>query len=320
MTDKKPLVIITGPTAIGKTEYSIKAAKKFDGEIISADSIQVYKYMDIGSAKVTVDEMQGIRHYLIDELYPDEEFNVFVFKELAKKYVKEIHEKNKLPIIAGGTGFYIQALLYDIDFKDTEADEEYRKKLFEYAKENGNESLFELLKEKDPESAKIIHPNNVKRVIRALEFFNQKNEPISKHNEEQKKNESPYDFVYIVLNDERERVYDNINRRVDIMLKNGLIEEVQKLLDMGYSPELVSMQGIGYKETIAYLKDKDINGKDIKDLAEEIKLNTRHFAKRQLTWFRREKDVTIINYSDYNYDKDAILDAISNEISRVKSI
>lgn len=303
---KKPLVIITGPTAVGKTEYSIKLAKAINGEIISADSIQVYKYMDIGSAKITPEEMEGIKHYMIDELDPGEEFNIALFKTKCRKYMDEIYSKGKIPIIAGGTGFYIQSVLYDIQFEDTNKNQAYREELELYAKINGPEVLHDMLRRVDDKSAEKIHYNNVKRVIRALEYYKETGNKISEHNEEQSKNESPYNFVYIVLNDERESVYDRIDKRVDIMIENGLVDEVKKLLDMGYSENLVSMQGIGYKEIIQYIKGKITLEQAIYD----IKINTRHFAKRQLTWFKREKNITMIYYPDYNHDKEMILENI----------
>lgn len=310
---KRPLVILTGPTASGKTELSISLAEKINGEIISADSIQVYKYMDIGSAKVTSEEMRGIKHYLIDELYPDEEFNIFIFKEKAEKYIEEIYKKGKIPIIAGGTGFYIQALLYDIKFNEEENDFEYRKKLEELAEKNGGEFLHKMLQEIDPESASSIHFNNIKRVIRALEYKHITGEKISDHNEEQKRNESPYDFKYFVLNRNRDELYERINKRVDIMMENGLIDEVKSLIERGYGRELVSMQGIGYKEIAAYL-----NGEmDLESAISILKRDTRHFAKRQLTWFRREKEVNWIEIEKFKDNKEEILNYITDSLHNI---
>ena len=302
----KPLVILTGPTAVGKTEYSIKLAKKINGEIISADSIQVYKYMDIGSAKVTKEEMSGVQHYLIDELYPDEDFNIALFQQKCKQYIEEIYSKGKVPIIAGGTGFYIQSVLYDIKFEDTQKNQTYRDELEEYVKANGAMSLHDKLRQVDPKAAEKIHFNNVKRVIRALEYYKETGNKISEHNEEQRLNESPYNFAYIVLSDDREKMYERINKRVDIMIEQGLVNEVQTLLNMGYKKDLVSMQGIGYKEIIQYIEG-DIS---LDQAIYDIKINTRHFAKRQLTWFRREKNIDMIYYPDFNYDKELILDNI----------
>lgn len=301
----RPLIILTGPTAVGKTALSIRLAKKVNGEIISADSMQVYKGMDIGSAKVSKEEMDGVKHYLIDVLDPSDEFNVVKFQEMAKEAMEEIYSKGKIPIIAGGTGFYIQSILYDIDFEKNENDREYRTYLENIAAtEGGEKKLYEMLENIDPKSAVSIHENNVKRVIRALEFFQETGTPISEHNEEQREKKSPYNFCYFVLNDDREKMYANIEKRVDIMLDTGLVAEVKTLHEKGYHKEMVSMQGLGYKEILDYL-----NGEISLDRAVYlIKRDTRHFAKRQLTWFRREKNVTWVNKPDFHYDNDLILE------------
>ena len=304
----KKLIVLTGPTAVGKTELSINLAKAVNGEIISADSIQVYKGMDIGSAKITPDEMQGINHYLIDILEPAEEFNIHLFKTLTLKAMDEIYAKDKIPIIVGGTGFYIQSVIYDIDFCDTEADNSYRESIETISKNKGNLYLHEMLRKVDNKSADAIHPNNVKRVIRALEYYNQTGQPISEHNTVQKNNSSPYNFAYFVLNDKRELLYERINKRVDTMFENGLIQEVKELLNSGCNKDMVSMQGIGYKEVVEYLEGK----LSLDETKELIKKNTRHFAKRQLTWFRREKEVNMININEFNYDKQLILENILN--------
>jgi tRNA dimethylallyltransferase len=312
---KKPLIILTGPTAVGKTELSIALAKSINGEIISADSMQVYKYMDIGTAKITPAEMDGINHYLIDELEPKEDFNVVKFKEYADRYMEEIYAKGKIPILVGGTGFYIQAVLYGIDFKENGEDKTYREQLEKLAEEKGVEFLHEKLRIIDPESAEAIHPNNVKKVIRALEYYEQTNLKISEHNEEQKQKESPYNFCYFVLNNHRDVLYDRIDRRIDIMLEQGLIKEVKQLLEMGCSKEMVSMQGLGYKEIIAYL-DGDCT---LEEAIYTLKRDTRHFAKRQLTWFKREKEVTWIQKNEYNNDEKLVLQALLEE-SEIKGI
>ncbi|MBQ2981662.1 MAG: tRNA (adenosine(37)-N6)-dimethylallyltransferase MiaA [Lachnospiraceae bacterium] len=309
---KKPLVILTGPTAVGKTEISIKLAKAINGEIISADSIQVYKHFDIGSAKVTKEEMDGVKHYLIDVLEPDEEFNIYVFKKLAKEAMEEIYAKGKIPIIAGGTGFYIQALLYDIEFAEEEGDKTYRHMLEEKAKKEGVTSIHNMLKEIDPEAAKEIHENNLKRVIRALEYYNETGMRISEHNKEQRQKESPYNFKYYVLNMDREKLYNRINLRVDIMVENGLIAEVTKLKEMGYGKELNSMQGIGYKE----IRDYVDGVYDLDTAIETMKKNTRNFAKRQITWFKREKEVIWLNHEEFHNDKDKILDYILDDLHK----
>lgn len=299
---RKPLIILTGPTAVGKSSLSISLAKTVNGEIISADSMQVYRYMDIGTAKISPEEMGDIPHYLISEVNPDEEFNVVRFQQYAKRYIKSIHEKNKIPILVGGTGFYIQSVLYDIDFDENDSDTSYRKELEQTASIKGSEYLHGLLKEADPESAEAIHPNNTKRIIRALEYIKQTGRPISAHNEEQRKKESPYNYAYFVLNRDRNMLYDVINHRVDIMLEMGLIDEVKKLMNMGYTKNMVSMQGLGYKEIIDYLEERTT----LKEALEILKRDTRHYAKRQLTWFRREKDIIWINKDDYKDEADII--------------
>ncbi|SCP95045.1 tRNA (adenosine(37)-N6)-dimethylallyltransferase MiaA [Anaerobium acetethylicum] len=303
---KKPLIILTGPTAVGKTKLSIALAKAVNGEIISADSMQVYKYMDIGSAKITKEEMGGIKHYLIDEFKPDEEFNVVKFKEYACRYMEKIYEKGKIPILVGGTGFYIQAVLNDIDFSETTEDPEFRRELEILAADRGAEYLHDMLRNVDPESASAIHSNNVKRVIRALEYYKKTGSRISEHNASQKKKKSPYNFLYFVLNDNRDILYERIDQRVDQMLDQGLVDEVKTLAEKGYTRDLVSMQGLGYKEILAYM-DGEMT---LEEAVYTIKRDTRHFAKRQLTWFRRETDVTWIELQDYHSDRKEVLKAM----------
>lgn len=303
---KKPLVILTGPTAVGKTDLSIQLATTINGEIISADSMQVYKKMDIGTAKVTREEMKGIPHYLIDELMPDEEFNVTIWKERAKRALETIYAKGKVPIIAGGTGFYIQALLYDVDFSRDDNDYSYRKELQKLEKEKGADELHKLLQSVDPESAESIHANNVKRVIRALEYYHLTGEKISLHNQTQREKVSNYNFVYFVLTMDRERLYERINRRVDRMLEQGLLEEVKALKEEGYHKNMVSMQGIGYKEILDYLDGEY----DYERAVYLLKQDTRHFAKRQMTWFRREKDVTMLNKDKFSSEEDLLDDML----------
>lgn len=303
MEKKEPLIIITGPTAVGKTAISIELAKRINGEIISADSMQIYKNMDIGTAKVTAEEMDGVKHYLIDQLSPFDEFNVTRFQKMAKEAIGEIRSKGKVPIIAGGTGFYIQAVLYDVEFEENDGDTTYRESLWKIAKNKGEEYLHNELKKVDENAAMQIPAGNVKRVIRALEFYHQTGKCISEHNQEQRMRTSPYDFLYFVLNDDRERLYERIGQRVDIMMKEGLLAEVQSLIDSGCTRDMVSMQGIGYREFFDYF-DGTIT---LEEAVENLKRNTRHFAKRQLTWFRREKEVIWMNYPDYNYDKRKVL-------------
>ena len=303
---KRPLVILTGPTAVGKTKASIRLAKAINGEIISADSMQVYKHMDIGSAKIKPEEMEGVIHHLVDVLEPHEEFHVVRFQEMAKQAMEEIYERGHIPIVVGGTGFYIQALLYDIDFTEDDGDDVYRKELEALAKEKGADHLHNMLEEVDPESAKEIHANNVKRVIRALEFYHLTGEKISVHNQREREKESPYEFRYFVLNDERANLYKRIDARVDQMIEEGLVEEVRALKNKGYYKEMVAMQGLGYKEIFEYL-DGEIT---LEEAVYKIKRDTRHFAKRQITWFKREKDVIWLNKQDYGYNEDELLQAI----------
>lgn len=307
---KKPLVILTGPTAVGKTKASIGLAKAIGGEIISADSMQVYKQMDIGSAKIRPSEMDGIPHYLVDILEPDEEFHVVLFQQMAKQAIQKIYEKGKIPILVGGTGFYIQAVLYDIDFSENEKDTSYREELEKLAQTKGAEYLHDRLREVDEKSAQDIHANNVKRVIRALEYFHQTGEKISEHNEEQRKKVSPYNFSYFVLNDERAHLYERINLRVDQMINEGLVREVQSLKEKGYTRDMVSMQGLGYKEMLDYLDNKC----SLEEAVEIIKRDTRHFAKRQITWFKRESDVTWIDKKEYDYNEERILKAMLQKL------
>lgn len=292
MNTKLPLVIIAGPTASGKTKASIQLAKEIDGEIISADSMQVYRHMDIGSAKITEPEMQGIPHHLIDVLDPSEAFNVVRFQSMAKDAMADIYGRGKIPIIAGGTGFYIQSVLYDINFTENDSDNEYRLYLEQIAKEQGNETLYEMFQKIDPESAANIHPNNVKRIIRALEYYHLTDQKISSHNEEQRLKTSPYNAAYFVLSMDRGKLYERINERVDTMIDKGLLEEVKMLKEMGLTQENISMQGLGYKEILSYLSGET----DWEQAVYTIKRDTRHFAKRQLTWFRnRESDAIWIS-------------------------
>ena len=312
---KKPLIVLTGPTAVGKTKLSIALAKAVNGEIISADSMQVYKYMDIGSAKIREEEMQGIRHYLVDELLPEEEFHIVRFQQMAKAAMEEIYAKGKIPILVGGTGFYIQAVTRDIDFTEAEQDDGYRKELETLASEKGNEYLHRMLEEVDPKSAEEIHANNVKRVIRALEFYHQNHTPISSHNQEQKEHTSPYNLAYFVLNAPRELLYERIDRRVDEMLEEGLVDEVRRLKEMGYHKGMVSMQGLGYKEILSYLEGEY----PLEEAVRILKRDTRHFAKRQLTWFRCEPEVIWVNKDEFDYDEPKALEYMLN-ICREKEI
>ena len=291
---KEPLIILTGPTAVGKTHLSIALAKAVGGEIISADSMQVYKHMDIGSAKIMPQEMDGVRHHLVDELEPFEEFHVVRFQEMARAAMKEIRSRGHIPILVGGTGFYIQAVVRDIDFTENEASP-YRAELEALAEEKGSTWLHEELRKVDPESAEAIHENNVKRVIRALEFYRLTGKKISEHNEE--------------------HLYRRIEQRIDQMLEQGLVDEVKKLKSMGCHQDMVSMKGLGYKEILDYLDGITT----LPEAVEILKRDTRHFAKRQITWFKREEDVIWLNKQDYAYDEDKILGTML-EILREKDI
>lgn len=309
-TEKKPLIILTGPTAVGKTKASIGLAKAIGGEIISADSMQVYRHMDIGSAKITKEEMADVPHYLIDVLEPEEEFHVVRFQQMAKAAMTDIYSRGKIPIIVGGTGFYIQALLYDIDFTENEGDSVYREKLEALAKEKGAAYLHGQLAMVDPKSAEEIHANNIKRVIRALEFYHQTGQKISEHNERERQKESPYQFCYFVLNDRRECLYERIDQRVDQMIRNGLVQEVQTLKERGCTKQMVSMQGLGYKEIFSYLEGDC----SLEEAVYTIKRDTRHFAKRQLTWFKRERDVIWVQKDELNYDDEKLLQSLLESI------
>lgn len=302
-TRKKPLIVLTGPTAAGKTKASIGLAKAIGGEIISADSMQVYKHMDIGSAKIRPEETEGIPHYLVDILEPWEEFHVVRFQQMAKTALEKIYANQHIPIVVGGTGFYIQALLYNIDFSENDGDDSYRKELEEEAKNRGGEILHERLKTVDPEAARQIHANNVKRVIRALEFYRQTGQKISEHNEKERRKESPYRFIYFVLTDDRKKLYERIDRRVDQMMEEGLTAEVEALQKMGCTRDMVAMQGLGYKEILSYLEGEI----SLDEAVYLLKRDTRHFAKRQITWFKRERDVVWINKEEYAHDEEKIL-------------
>lgn len=305
-TERRPLVILTGPTAVGKSELSVLLAERIGGEIISADSMQVYRGMDIGSAKITKEQMRGIPHHLLDILEPSEEFNVVLFQQKAKQAMDGIYERGHIPILVGGTGFYIQAVLYDIDFTENDKDTAYRIKLEKYAEEHGNKALYEKLREVDPKACESIHENNVKRVIRALEFHEKTGQKISEHNETERNKQSPYNFAYFVLNDDREKIYQNIDKRVDEMLRQGLEQEVLTLFQKGYTQKMVSMQGLGYKEMLSYLQGEC----SLEEAVYIIKRDTRHFAKRQLTWFRRERNVIWIDKQKWAYDNGQLLEAM----------
>ena len=291
----KDLIVLTGPTAVGKTSLSIALAKAVDGEIISADSMQVYKYMNIGTAKITEEEKCGIPHFLIDEFEPDEEFNVTIFKNKVMGYIKDIKSRGKVPVIVGGTGFYIQSVIYDINFNEYGDDSEVRKKYELMAETIGKSNLHKKLALVDREYADSVSENNVKKVVRALTFFEMTGEKLSEHNKRERERSSPFDFAYFVLTMDRKKLYERIDKRVDLMFDMGLVDEVKALMAKGYDKSLVSMQGIGYKEVIDYLNGKT----SLEECIDIIKRDTRHFAKRQLTWFKREKVVTYIDKDEF---------------------
>lgn len=312
MEEKKPLVILTGPTAVGKTKTSIMLAKKIGGEIISADSMQVYRGMNIGSAKIKKEEMEGVPHHLIDVLEPEEEFNVVLFQKMAKETMNEIYVREKIPILTGGTGFYIQAVLYDIDFTKEESDGEYRERLEKEGEEKGAAFLHGMLQERDPESAAEIPANNKKRVIRALEYYHLTGKKISQHNKEQRQKASPYDFCYFVLNEDREKLYKRIDARVDKMMEEGLLDEVFALRKRGIRRNMVSMQGLGYKELLEYLDGECT----LEEAVYKLKRDTRHFAKRQLTWFRRERDAEFLDMGYFREKTEELYELMKESMIR----
>ena len=306
---KDKLIILAGPTASGKTSVSIDLAKRIGGEIVSADSMQVYRGMDVGTAKIKADEMQGVKHYLINVLDPTEDFNIVKFQDMVKYSIEEIRRNGHIPILVGGTGFYIQSVIYDIDFDTQDDNGDIRKALEEEYDKMGADFMYEKLKKIDSVSAENIHKNNKKRIIRAIEYFLINNALMSAHNESQRKKDSPYDFRFFVLNPPRDILYDRINQRVDKMVEEGLVEEVKSLKNAGLSIENISMQGIGYKEILEYL-DGEIT---LDEAIDNIKQNTRHMAKRQVTWFKREKDVIYINPFEFE-NNEKIVDYMVEKI------
>jgi tRNA dimethylallyltransferase len=291
MADRK-IIVIAGPTACGKTEYAIRVAQHVDGEVVSCDSMQLYKYMSIGSAKPTPEEQAAVRHWLVDEIDPRDEFSVARYRDMAKEAINDIISRGKVPVIAGGTGLYLNSLLYDMDFSDADKDAEFRNTLMEEAELFGPEYVYKKLEAIDPVKASKIHPNNLKKVIRALEGASM-GKGIADFRDLNKRTDD-YDVLLIGLTRDRAELYDRINKRVDIMVEQGLFEEVRDLLEMGLQEEDISMKGIGYKEIIAYF-----DGVYPKEEAiEKIKQNTRHLAKRQLTWFRRYEDMHWVNISE----------------------
>lgn len=295
MAVKKPQVlVVAGPTASGKTALGVALAKKLDGEIISADSMQIYKYMNIGTAKVTVEEMQGVPHHLVDCISPDEEFSVAKYKAAALEAIETILSKGKLPIIIGGTGLYINSLTLPWDFQKKDSDEIIRWRLTAEAEVMGKEALYERLQSVDPATAAIVHPNNLNRIIRALEIYELTGKPKSYFDEETKKQAVPYDYLILGLDWDRERLYDRINRRVDRMIEEGLIEETKMLIERGYDWNLTALKAIGYKELRPYLEGEST----LSEAVTVLKRDSRHYAKRQMTWFRKDKRIQWLKMSE----------------------
>ena len=299
----KQLLIIVGPTAVGKTDTAIALAKNFKGEIISADSMQIYKYMNIGTAKPTLEEQAGVPHHLLDFLDPDEAFSVAEFQIKAQQLIEDITVREKLPVIAGGTGLYVNSLMYEMDFTSTISNWDLRNRLEEEANTHGNDYIHNKLKELDPKAAVRIHPNNLKRVIRAIEVNHESGENIGDFKEDIKANPN-YNICMVALTRDREELYERINKRVDIMMEQGLVEEVTELLNKGYPKDLIAFKGLGYKEIIGYLE-----GEYTLDYAIEIlKRDTRRYAKRQLTWFKRYEEANWFNLSQYTSTEKLIVD------------
>ena len=288
---KKPLIVITGPTASGKTALSIETAQKIGGEIVNADSMQIYKYMDIGTAKPTMEERSGIPHYLIDEIEPTDKFSVAQYCDRAREYIDFIHKKGKIPILVGGTGLYIDSVVYNIKYGEGGADENYRNRLNELADKNGNEYIYEMLEKIDLECAMKLHIADRRRIIRALEVFHTTGETITEQKRKSRLVPTTYETKMFATNIDREVLYQRINKRVDVMLDMGLVQEVENLLKMGISENTTAMQGIGYKEILAYLK----GNVPLDEAVDMIKQGSRRYAKRQLTWFRRNNDIKWIN-------------------------
>lgn len=299
---KNKLIVITGPTGVGKTKYSIEIAKRFDGEIISCDSFQIYKYLDIGTAKIKEEEKQGVVHHNLDFVYPDENYNIQLFQERTKNIIKDIIDRNKLPILVGGTGLYIHSILHNIEFSGGKSNPEVRSQIESEIEENGLDYVYEKLINIDSEISKTLDKNNRQRVIRAYEIYINTGESPVKHLNNFRNLESQYDYLYFILNDNRDKLYDKINNRVDQMIKDGLLNEINSLLSKGYTFDLNSFKAIGYKE----FKDYFENRESLDNVIEKIKQHSRNYAKRQLTWFRRVENANWINKSNYNNDEEVV--------------
>lgn len=305
MKMERKILILVGPTAVGKTDYAIDIAKALDGEIVSADSMQLYKYMDIGSAKPTKAEREAAVHYLVDEIDPRENFSVFQYMQMAKNTINHIFELNKVPVISGGTGLYINSLMYEMDFSVKPDNSDYRRELEEFAASEGNQALHDRLRAEDPQAAERIHPNNVKKVIRALEMLKEGQTKVREFSESFVKTKD-YDYCLVGLKRDREELYERIDKRVDILMDEGLLDEIKMLQNMGLTEENISMKGIGYKELFGFLKGEY----DLDEAVRLIKRNTRHYAKRQMTWFRRYDEIEWFNLSEYESKENALNDIL----------
>ena len=308
---KEKLIIITGPTAVGKTSISISLAKRMNGEIISADSMQIYKYMDIGTAKVTETEMEGVPHHLVDFVKPDQQFTVADYKDNATKIIQYLNKEGKLPIVTGGTGLYINSLVYELNFVDVPPNQELRDELESFAVEYGNSALLDKLRGIDPIAAGKYTENDIQRIVRAIEITTLSGKTYDEYGSNFRVPNERYDLLMYCLTMDRQKLYERINKRVDVMLQLGLVREVEMLMDMGYGKDLVSMKAIGYKEVKEYLEGNE----NYEDTVEKIKKLSRNYAKRQLTWFRRDKRINWIDVEEYE-SKDDIVEYLVNDINK----
>lgn len=306
MTMKNTVIAVAGPTAVGKTKFAIEVARRFDGEVVSCDSMQLYKFMNIGSAKPDAEEMAQVKHHLVDIIDPRVPFSVAEYQQLAKAAIADVMSRGKVPVISGGTGLYLNSLIYDMDFSSNPGDLTYRKELEKIAEEEGTEAVHRMLQNEDPDAAALIHPNNTKRIIRALERLHDGEGNVRPFSGILKETDD-YEMILVGLTRERQELYDRINARVDILINNGLVDEVKELMAMGLTSDDISMKGIGYKEIIAFLN----NEYDLATAVDTVKKNTRHYAKKQLTWYRRYDKINWLNISEFNSDEEAIEELIS---------
>lgn len=306
MTMKNTVIAVAGPTAVGKTKFAIEVARRFDGEVVSCDSMQLYKFMNIGSAKPDAEEMAQVKHHLVDIIDPRVPFSVAEYQQLAKAAIADVMSRGKVPVISGGTGLYLNSLIYDMDFSSNPGDLTYRKELEKIAEEEGTEAVHRMLQNEDPDAAALIHPNNTKRIIRALERLHDGEGNVRPFSGILKETDD-YEMILVGLTRERQELYDRINARVDILINNGLVDEVKELMAMGLTSDDISMKGIGYKEIIAFLN----NEYDLPTAVDTVKKNTRHYAKKQLTWYRRYDKINWLNISEFNSDEEAIEELIS---------